>query len=264
MRANHGIKGDGKKPPRLMPGVIFFKGKAMQSTTKDLRYLEAKEKFLEYAFLAVGHHFDSRENFNSYFDSIDGDGQKSLFLRTASFYLFMVKRGDWMVDVPGSDRIVDYLTNTYKYVGIFSLIESLSNEKFIDFYQFLIRRKSAIPFPITDKKALDPFYERYKADYGSIKKCIAFFRALSPVRQDALISRLEVRGTDPSIESLAKFLYELRSKFVHEAELVHHMVGGTSISFKGKKTIVCKLSINDALTFFEEGLIEHFKDNTEI
>ena len=34
--------------------------------------------------------------------------------------------------------------------------------------------------------------------------------------------------------------------------------------FKGKKTIVCKLSINDALTFFEEGLIEHFKHNAEI
>jgi len=144
-------------------------------------------------------HLSYRHKSSLHFLKIDGDGQKSLFLRTASFYLFLVKRGDWMVDVPGSDRIVDYLTNTYKYVGIFSLIESLSNEKFIDFYQFLIRQKSAIPFPITDKKALDPFYKRYKADYGSIKKGIAFFRALSPVRQDALISRLEVRGTDPYI-----------------------------------------------------------------
>jgi len=35
-----------------------------KSTTKDLRYLEAKDKFLEYAFLAVGQHFDSREDFN--------------------------------------------------------------------------------------------------------------------------------------------------------------------------------------------------------
>lgn len=236
----------------------------MQSTTKDLRYLEAKEKFIEYAFLAVGHHFDSREDLNSYFQSIEGDDQKSLFLRTASFYLFLVKRGDWTVDVPGSDRIVDYLTNTYKYVGIFSLIESLSTEKFVDFYQFLIRKKFGIPFPITAKEALDQFYESYKADYGSIKKCIAFFRALSPARQDALISRLEVRGTDPSIENLAKFLFELRSKFVHEAELVHHMVGATSISFKGKKTIVCKLAISDTLTFFEEGLIEHFSNNSKI
>ncbi len=234
----------------------------MQSTTKDLRYLEAKDKFLEYAFLAVGQLFDSREDFNNYFNSIDGDDQQSLFLRTASFYLFLVKRGDWVVDIPGSDKILDYLTNTYKYVGIFSLIESLSNEKYIDFYQFIVRRKSEIPFPIKNKKALDPFYERYKADYGSIKKCVAFFRALSPARQNALISRL--KGTDPSIESLSKFLYELRSKFVHEAELIHHMSGGTSISFKGNETIVCKLSINDALKFFEEGLIEHFKNNTKI
>lgn len=241
-----------------------MKGKAMQSTTKDLRYLEHKDKFLEYAFLAVGQHFDSREDFNNYFDSIANDKQKSLFLRTASFYLFLVKRGDWVVDIPGSDKILDCLTNTYKYVGIFSLIESLSNEKFVDFYQFLVRRKSAIPYPINDKKELDPIYERYKADYGSIKKCIAFFKALSPERQHALISRLEVRGTDPSIESLAKFLYELRSKFVHEAELVHHMVGGTSLSFKGKETIVCKLSIKDALIFFEEGLIAYFNHNSQI
>jgi hypothetical protein len=245
--------------------VIFpIRRKAMRSTTKDLRYLDAKDKFLEYAFLAIGHHFDSRADFNRYFNSIDDDVRKSLFLRTASFYLFLVKRGDWIVDVPCSDRVVDYLTNTYKYVGIFSLIESLSDEKFIDFYQFLLRRKSEVQFPITDKDSLAQFYERYKSDYGSIKKCIAFFRALSPDRQDALISRLEVRGAEPSIEGLAKFLYELRSKFVHEAELVHHMTDGTSISFKGQNTIICKLSIGDALTFFEEGLIEHFMDKTQI
>jgi len=231
----------------------------MRSTTKDLRYLDAKDKFLEYAFLALGHHFDSREDFNRYFNSINGDIRKSLFLRTASFYLFMVKRGDWIVDVPGSDRIIDYLTNTYKYVGIFSLIESLSDKKFIDFYQFLLWQ---VQFPIPDKDSLTQFYEkRYKADYGSIRKCIAFFKALSPDRQDALISRIEVWGADPTIEELAKFLYELRSKFVHEAELVHHMTHGTSISFKGLDTIICKLSIEDALNFFEEGLIEHFNDN---
>jgi len=113
--------------------------KAMRSTTKDLRYLDAKDKFLEYAFLAIGQHFDSRADFNRYFNSID-DVRKSLFLRTASFYLFLVKRGDWIVDVPCSDMDVGYLTNTYKYIGIFSLIESLSDEKFIDFYQLFARQ----------------------------------------------------------------------------------------------------------------------------
>ena len=71
----------------------------MRSTTKDLRYIEAKDEFLDYSFLALGHHFDSRADFNQFFNSIKSDIRKSLFLRTASFYLFLVKRGDWVVDI---------------------------------------------------------------------------------------------------------------------------------------------------------------------
>lgn len=230
------------------------------STTKDLRYLNDREKFIEYAFLALGGHFRSRDDFLGFFDRIKTDERKSLFLRTASFYLFLAKQGDWTVDVPGSDKGVDYLTNTYKYVGLFSLIESLSDENFIDFYQFMVRRKSAVQFPI-NRDMLDEIYENYKNEFGSIKRCISFFKALSLDRQRDLISRLTVRGTEASIENLAKYLYELRSKFVHEAELVHHMSGGTSISWRRGHLVKCSLSITDAMTFFEEGLIEHFKDS---
>ena len=236
----------------------------MKSTTKDLRYLNAKDKFLDYAFLALGDHFQCRDDFMRFFDSIGTDTRKSLFLRTASFYLFLVKRGNWIVDIPGSDRKVGYLTNTYKYIAIFSLIESLLDEDHIDFYQYLIRKKTGVVFPIADREVLDEFYKKYKDEFGSAGQCISFFRALSPQRQRDLIARLEVRGAEPSIENLAKYLYELRSKFVHEAELVHHMTNGTSMSFKGEKVIVCNLSIRDALMFFEEGLIAHFKEERTI
>lgn len=232
----------------------------MRSTIKDLRYLEAKEKFLEYAFIALGDNFHSLDDFVRYFDSIQGDGRKSLFLRTASFYLFLVKRGDWLVDIPGSDQKVEYLTNTYKYISIFSLIESLLDEDYIDFYQYLMRTKSNIEFPIPDKDALTKLYQIYKSEFGAIGQCVSFFQALSPERQKDLIAKLEVRGTEASLESLAKYLYELRSKFVHEGELVHHMTDGTSVSFKGQRVVVCKLSIKDALAFFEEGLIAYFRE----
>jgi hypothetical protein len=161
----------------------------MRSTTKDLRYIkaEAKEKFLEYSFLALDHHFNnSRADFNQFFNTIKSDIRKSLFLITASFYLFLVKRGDWVVDIPSSDSVLDYLTNTYNYVRVFSLIESLSDENHIDFYQFLLRRKSRVQFPITDKDSLTQCYENYKAKYGSIKKCTAFFKALSPDRNKTI------------------------------------------------------------------------------
>lgn len=231
----------------------------MNSTTKDLRYLKDK-KFIEYAFLALGDHFISRDEFLDYFNHIKVDNRQSLFLRTASFYLCLVKRGDWTIDVPGSDNVIDYLTNTYKYVAIFSLIESLSKDRFIDFYQFLVRRKSGVKLPISDRARLDELYEKYKAEFGAIQRCISFFRMLSPNRQRDLISRLNVRGTAASIENLAKYLYELRSKFVHEAELVHHMSEGKSISWKDGNLVVCTLSIKDAMTFFEEGLIENFRE----
>ncbi len=226
---------------------------------KDLRFLDAKDTFLERAYLALKNQFSSREAFVTYFNTIKDDEQKNLFLKTASFYLFLVKCGDWMVDVPDSDKVIDYFTNTYKYVAIFSLIESLSDEQFVDFYQFLTRRKSQVEFPIPDRPILDEHYDRYKQEFGSIKRCISFFRALSPERQRELLSRFEVKGSEPTIENLAKYLYEMRSKFVHEAVLVLHMSDGISIGMQRGKIVVCNLSIKDAMLFFEEGLIEHFR-----
>jgi hypothetical protein len=225
----------------------------------DLRFLDAKDTFLERAYLALNNQFPSRDAFDAYFNGIKDDEQKNLFLKTATFYLLLVKCGDWVVNVPNSDKVIDYLTNTYKYVAIFSLIESLSREQFVDFYQFLTRLKSRVEFPIADRATLDEHYEKYKQEFGSIRRCISFFKALSPQRQRELLSRFEVKGSEPTIENLAKYLYEMRSKFVHEAALVLHMSDGMSIGMQGGKIIVCSLSINDAMQFFEEGLVEHFR-----
>ena len=87
----------------------------------DLRYLETKTntRFLEYAYVALREHFSSHDGFLNYFNAIQTDEMENLFLRTAAFYLFLVKRGDWVVDVSGSDKVIDYLTNTYKYIAIF-------------------------------------------------------------------------------------------------------------------------------------------------
>jgi hypothetical protein len=113
---------------------------------KDFRFLDAKDIFLERAYLALKNHFPSRDAFDAYFNGIKDDERKNLFLKTASFYLFLVKCCDWVVNVPNSDKVIDYFTNTYKYVAIFSLIESLSREQFVDFYQFLTRQKSRVDF----------------------------------------------------------------------------------------------------------------------
>ena len=56
---------------------------------KDLRYLEGNT-FLQYAYIALGEHFSSHDDFTNYFNSIKTDAIKNLFLRTASFYLVRV------------------------------------------------------------------------------------------------------------------------------------------------------------------------------
>jgi len=228
-------------------------------TRHPLDFPFSKKKFLEFSYTAVRDQFPSMSEFISFFDSIEGEEQKNLFLNTATFYLFLVKQGDWIVDIAGSDPIVDYLTDTYKYIGIFSLIESLQQNNFIDFYTYLLRRKSNVEFPIKDEKALKCWYRKYKKEFGSTQKATGFFNSLDKESQEALIQKLEIKKTKPTIENLSKYLYELRSKFVHEAKLILNMSAGTAIGKTGKKFVVCKLSIKDLKNFFEEGLVKHFK-----
>ena len=225
---------------------------------KDLRYLASKYKFLEYSYLALKDRFASQGEFTSFFNAIINNDQKNLFLKTASFYLFLVKRGDWLVDVPGSNKKIDYLTDTYKYIALFSLIESLNNLDFMDFFAYLIRRKSNVKFPIQNKAELNQHYKNYKKAFGSIQQSMRFFQSLSRQRKAMLIQKLKVKNTEPSIENLSKYLYDLRSKFVHEAELIVNMSGRTIVSRKS----ICKLSITNLMQFFEEGLVEHFKAET--
>lgn len=226
---------------------------------KDFRYLKDKDTFLKHAYLSLENHFPIHDDFIKYFNAIKTDELKNLFLKTASFYLFLVKRGSWIVDILGSNQNINYLNETYKYVAIFSLIESLSVIDFYEFYQYLIDKTSGITFPIQDIKELEELYKRYKDKYGSIKRCISFFKTLSPDRQHDLVSKLKVKGTNPTIDNLAKYLYELRSKFVHEAKLILDISETTSVGRWGKKLVVCEISLNDIMVFFEEGLLIYFQ-----
>jgi len=229
---------------------------------KDLRYLSSRV-YLEYSFLALQNRFTSQNEFNAFFNAIINDDQRNLFLKTATFYLFLVKKGDWIVDVPKSNKRIDYLTDTYKYIALFSLIESLHHLKFMEFYTYLIRRKSKVKFPIQDKAELNQHYKNYKKEFGSIQQSIRFFQSLSRKRKATLIQKLEVTNIEPTIENLSKYLYELRSKFVHEAELIVNMSGRTTQSRRGKnQEVICDLAIEDLMQFFEEGLVEHFSSKT--
>lgn len=161
------------------------------------------------------------------------------YLRTASFYLFLVKNGDWHVDVPGSGRTIDYLTDTYKYIAIFSLIESLQEKEIIDFYSFLVRRKSNISFLIINKQELHQCDRKYKQEYGSIQQSVQFFRSLTSQNKADPVKNLEVKNMSLTIENFSKYLYHVRSKFIHEAQLVVDMAGRITLSRYGNRVVIC-------------------------
>lgn len=220
-----------------------------------LIYLQRKDILIPYAFLALRNFFSVEAEFNKWFESIDSDIKKNKLLKIAPYHLALVKNGDWKVDIPNSNEIIEYFTNTYKFIAIFSFIESLSEENHIDFYQFLMRKKTKAVFPISEND-LDDLYKKYKIQFGSIKRCIKFFENLPAKRQSELVKKLKVDGDAiASIENFAKYLYSLRSKFVHEAKLVHQLSNNTFLSCEKNKGIRCSLSIEDTIQFFEEGLI---------
>ena len=146
----------------------------------------------EYAASAMGFMFADAAAFDAFYVTLS-DEQKDDFLRVASSYLFLVKQGDWHVTVEGSNPVIDYFTNSFKLVSLFSLIESLSSEKHQDFYGWLGHTGGDI-YPISDKAALKHLHEKYKTTFGSIRRCVVFFERLSSAQQLDLCNSIQVNG----------------------------------------------------------------------
>ena len=223
----------------------------------DGRYVANEAKFKDYTYRALGVRFLDRTAFENFYTFLSGPSKKDEFLRVASFYLFLVKEGDWHLSF--KDNAPDYLTNSFRVVGIFALIESLSDEQHQDFYEWLGTQDPKTLFPISDPNALLRLNEEYKATYGSIRRCVAFFSRLPQDRQRALQDSIRVNGNPlVSIKQVAEFLYNIRSKFVHEAQLVLELGDDSHLSMKKGKVVEILLPINALLEAFEEGVLAYF------
>ena len=173
--------------------------------------------------------------------------------------MYLVKHGDWHVDLEDCNPVIDYFTNSFKLVSLFSLIESLSSEKNEDFYGWL-RKQGGETFPIPDKPKLKSLYEEYKKTYGSIRRCVRFFERLPLTRQAELRSGFKVRGQPVSeIRAVAEFLYNLRSKFVHEGEFVLDIANIPVMSRHKNAETLTDISIPTLLRVFEEGVLAYFR-----
>lgn len=211
----------------------------------------------EYAASAMGSMFANAAAFDAFYVTLS-DEQKDDFLRVASSYLFLVKQGDWHVTVEGSNPVIDYFTNSFKLVSLFSLIESLSSERHQDFYEWLGHVGENV-YPISDKAALKQLHEKYKTTFGSIRRCVAFFERLSSAQQADLCNSIQVNGAPvKSIKDVAQFLYNLRSKFVHEGEFVLDIANVPVMSRHKNLNTLTALSMPKLLEAFEEGVVAYF------
>ena len=222
-------------------------------------YVSDEETYKEDAYNALKSNFSDREGFELFYSSLSGSGVKDEFLRVATFYLFFVKSGDWHVAVERSDAVIDYITNSFKLLSVFSLIESLSDKPYKDFYEWLKSEPAGDVFPIQDGKALEKLYDRYKVEYGSIRRCKSFFENLPPANQNALCSSIKL-GDKPldSVKKVAEFLYEARSGFAHNAEIVLMVGWGSNLSRKGNKVVHANLELKVLLESVEKGILAYF------
>ena len=229
-----------------------------QKTRQPLRNFDREKIFKPHAEAVFTSHLGGATAFENFYTGLK-DEDKDLFLGVASKYVFLVKHGDWHVDLEDCNPVIDYFTNSFKLVSLFSLIESLSSEKHEDFYDWL-RKQEEITFPIADKLELKSLYEKYKKTYGSIRRCITFFERLPPDRQAELKAGFKVEGKSKSeIKAVAEFLYNLRSKFVHEGDFVLDIANIPVLSLNNNKQTLTNISIPTLLRMFEEGVLAYFR-----
>ncbi len=245
----------------LREGVVI--DLEMRKRSQMLRYVGDEGTYKEDAYLALASRFNSRESFEHFYASLNDSVTKNDFLRAATFYLFFVKRGDWHVSVERSNPIIGYFTDSFKLVAIFSLIESLSDLPYKDFYQWLCSEPNVSVFPICDQNVLAELDKKYKTEHGSIRRCKTFFENLPFSSREKLCCAITIEGKPlNSVKRVAEFLYEERSSFVHGAETVL-MVGNVSnYSRKGNKVVESNLKMDVLLECVEEGLLAYFKTSS--
>lgn len=233
--------------------------------SKKYKYCD-NDDYKNYAFRALSSQFGDFQNFEAFYSALGCIETKDEFLRVGSAYLFYVKNGDWHVTFPGSNPVIEYFTNSFKLVALLAIIESLSDKKNVDFFEWLAEKDKNGLFPIADRTHLKKFYDEYKSEYGSIRRCKSFFGNLSPSTKDKLRNSIAIDGKPvQTIEKVAEMIYKARSNFAHESESTLEIGNCFHFSREKTKLVIWKqLSMEILQNSFEEGIVAHFKNMAHI
>jgi|CXWL01.1.fsa_nt_gi hypothetical protein len=233
---------------------------------KKYKYCD-DDDYKDDAYQAFSLQFDGNRNkFELFYSSLRDDQTKDEFLRVGSSYLFFVKNGDWHVhDVPRSNSLIEYFTNSFKLVAFLAIIESLSDKKYLDFLPWLLEKDQKSLFPITERSRLQELYDEYKRDYGSIRRCKSFFANLSHPTKEKLRKSITIEGEPvKSIEKVVEMIYKVRSRFAHDIDNTAEISNSMSFSKENNKRVAWNLPMKLLQSSFEEGVMAHFQSTAVI
>jgi hypothetical protein len=236
-----------------------------------MKFLTDEPRYLPHGWAVFGVYFSSQSLFEEQYRMIQPEKSKDLFLRVVTIYRHMVKDGDFMVNHEGKQVHGIYFDVTYKFITIMSLIEALYEEdKYMDFYSWLNQSAKDDQYPIESRDELRAHFDEYRERHGAANKARRFFNSLSPDWHWILTEGIrafrykvgdesgEVEEIKLSVDDIVNYLYQIRSDFVHSAEVVHQLDRGFGLSTKGNRRYMNRLSVDDLAYIFEAGLLSHF------
>ncbi|PKN96795.1 MAG: hypothetical protein CVU43_18845 [Chloroflexi bacterium HGW-Chloroflexi-5] len=224
-------------------------------------YLKHEEFFLEEAWAVYESYFLNKSDFIVKYNEINSLENKSEFLRVISRYHYLVKDLTYS-SLKSHGLELDFVSATHKFITIIALIESLYHEaKHIDFYEWLMRGNT---FPLS-KEELKKEYKKYKDEFGSRKSIIHFFSSLDSdiityIQESITLLNFKNASLNDksSIEQLSNLLYQIRSDFIHNAELVVELSDVSTIAKRNEKPYLFELSLLSFCKIFELGVLKFF------
>ncbi len=234
-------------------------------------FLDNEAKYLEFTWTIMERHYQSKETFVNQYQALSTAEVKNQFLQLASYYKFLVREFNYE-HPEGFD--VDFAAQTYKFIGLIALIESLyTTEDYKDFYEWLITHDPADTYPIKDKSDLKKLFEEYCVQHGSTRKIVRYFQGLDKSAQqyitNAVIKLVNVEGAGEldeerePIEKLAKLLFQIRSDFVHHGRLVLEFSDSTVISKRDKSVCYYNIELEELEKIFVTELLKHYNFTPE-
>lgn len=171
---------------------------------------------------------------------------------------------------PGFSGMLD---PSFKLIIMSSMIESLmSSEEFLEFEAWYFKECSSETKKNAEQRnfnnAIKLLWQKYKSRHGAYRKFKKFFESfLSKDEQQKLLngfSSVDDEAMKIDVDQVAKWLYQMRSNFVHNAEHVNlaeqnpyyddqfvaDIVGGDSI--------ITSINIDSILSIFEKGFLRYF------